>query len=224
MPSVLLADDDPVSLRYLRDAFTLLGAHCTTATDGPAALGLARAQRFDAIVLDLRLPGLDGVAVLAQLRSDANAASRAVIAWVQSGDLDEATRRRVLAAGFAGAWQKPVPMDALARVLAASPAHALDDAAGLAAAGSSEILSGLRRLFRDELPRSIAALAGACAARDAATASEIVHKLKGGCRFCGATHLLAALEQLELALDRVASCDTQLAAVEESAQSTLPLL
>ncbi|MFF4159756.1 response regulator transcription factor [Streptomyces sp. NPDC001678] len=52
----------------MRRALTEEGYAVDTAADGPQALGLARAATFDALVLDVMLPGLDGFEVCARLR------------------------------------------------------------------------------------------------------------------------------------------------------------
>jgi DNA-binding response OmpR family regulator len=67
-PHVLVVDDDPtvaeVVLGYLRRA----GMRATHAADGPAALAAAQADPPDLVVLDLMLPGLDGLEVCRRLR------------------------------------------------------------------------------------------------------------------------------------------------------------
>jgi DNA-binding response OmpR family regulator len=69
MATVLVVDDDStvrdVVGRYLAEA----GHTVLTAADGPSGLRIAREQRPDAIVLDLMLPGLDGIAVCRELRA-----------------------------------------------------------------------------------------------------------------------------------------------------------
>lgn len=57
-----------------RDMYALylqhLGIRAVTATDGLAAIALVKAERADAIVLDLSLPGLDGLETICRLRKD----------------------------------------------------------------------------------------------------------------------------------------------------------
>ncbi len=69
-PLVLVADDDDdilllVTTRLRRDGFEVLSAR-----DGDEALALAREQRPDVAVLDIGMPGLDGLEVLARIRAD----------------------------------------------------------------------------------------------------------------------------------------------------------
>jgi len=66
---VLYVDDDPGIGRLVQKHLERLGCRVRLATDGDAALALARAERFDAIALDHYMPGRDGLDVLAELRT-----------------------------------------------------------------------------------------------------------------------------------------------------------
>ena len=76
--SVLVVDDEPtiteVVSRYLERA----GYETQIAADGPSALKLAHAERPDLVVLDLMLPGMDGLEVMRRLRHPASGGDRAV--------------------------------------------------------------------------------------------------------------------------------------------------
>jgi len=67
--TILVCDDDP-SLRELVRAVLGPGYRFVEAADGAEALGLAREDRPDLIVLDVMLPGLSGIEVLEELRTD----------------------------------------------------------------------------------------------------------------------------------------------------------
>ncbi len=69
MKTVLVVDDELKITRLLRDYLEQAGFSVLTAADGPAALSLARAEQPDMIVLDLGLPGLDGLDVTRSIRS-----------------------------------------------------------------------------------------------------------------------------------------------------------
>jgi len=58
--SILVADDNPTNARLLHDLLTPLGFNVTTAVDGREAVHQARAARPDLVLLDLRMPRLDG--------------------------------------------------------------------------------------------------------------------------------------------------------------------
>ena len=68
MKTVLVVDDEPGIVTVVRDYLEHGGFAVLTATDGPAALRIARAQEPDLVVLDLGLPSLDGLDVTRELR------------------------------------------------------------------------------------------------------------------------------------------------------------
>ncbi|MDY6918462.1 MAG: response regulator transcription factor [Chloroflexota bacterium] len=67
---VLIVEDDETLLEVLRYNFAREGYRVATATDGGAALDVARSERPDLIVLDIMLPGLDGLEVCRILRKE----------------------------------------------------------------------------------------------------------------------------------------------------------
>ena len=69
MPRILLVDDEETMVRSLSTLLTQEGYEVATAADGPQALAAARAQRPDLIVLDVMLPGIDGLEVCRQIRT-----------------------------------------------------------------------------------------------------------------------------------------------------------
>ncbi len=68
--TILLVDDEPRIVQLVRDYLEHGGFTVLTASDGPAALRSARTGRPDLVVLDLGLPGLDGLDVARSLRRD----------------------------------------------------------------------------------------------------------------------------------------------------------
>ncbi|MDR7451308.1 MAG: response regulator transcription factor [Armatimonadota bacterium] len=70
MPKVLIVDDEESIVDLLRSYLTNEGFRVEAAMDGPTALAKARAFRPDVVVLDIMLPGLDGIEVLRQLRAE----------------------------------------------------------------------------------------------------------------------------------------------------------
>ena len=68
-PSVLVVDDEPSLVRVVEGYLTKEGFSVRTAGDGETALALARESEPDVVVLDLGLPGMDGVEVCRQLRT-----------------------------------------------------------------------------------------------------------------------------------------------------------
>lgn len=70
-PRVLLIDDDEDVRHMTRVSLGFEGFEVAEASDGTSGIDAARAQRPDAIVLDVMMPGRDGIDVLRELRADA---------------------------------------------------------------------------------------------------------------------------------------------------------
>nr|WP_040860016.1 response regulator [Nocardia niigatensis] len=112
---VLVVDDEPQILRALRINLSVRGYDVTTASHGAAALRAAAEKHPDVIILDLGLPDMDGIEVLAGLRGWSTAPVIVLSARTDSSDKVEA-----LDAGADDYVTKPFGMDELlARLRAA---------------------------------------------------------------------------------------------------------
>ena len=115
MTRVLVVDDEPQILRGLRTNLRARGYEVDTAPDGEQALDLAAKRRPDVVILDLGLPGIDGVEVIRGLR--AWGSMPIVVLSVRDQERDKV---RALDAGADDYVTKPFGMDELlARLRAA---------------------------------------------------------------------------------------------------------
>lgn len=108
--TILVVDDEVDTCRNLSDILTDLGYQVDTALDGPTALKFARKRTYDIALLDLKMPGMDGLTLYRELRQ----LRSSTVAIVVTAYASKATAEEALAAG---AWQvlaKPVD---LARLL-----------------------------------------------------------------------------------------------------------
>lgn len=103
-PRVLVAEDSPMLRAMMKRALEAAGLSVTLAENGRQALELAQAQAFDLVVLDNRMPELDGTEVCAELKSDARWSAIPVIIITGDEGLTpcSADRYVVKDAGFAG--------------------------------------------------------------------------------------------------------------------------
>ncbi len=114
-PLVLVADDDEdilllVSTRLRRDGFDIISAR-----SGDEALALVRERRPALAVLDIGMPGLDGVQVLEQIRADGDL--REMLVVLLTAKAQESDVRRGYEAGADAYVKKPFsPADLSARV------------------------------------------------------------------------------------------------------------
>src|SRR5262249_30628502 len=86
--TILVADDDPAIVMLLRASLESDGFRVVTASDGAAALDLARVERPARLLLDWQMPGVSGLEVTRALRDDADPDVRAlpvVLITAQSG-------------------------------------------------------------------------------------------------------------------------------------------
>jgi two-component system, NtrC family, response regulator HydG len=107
--SILVVDDEVDTCRNLSDILTDLGYQVDTAPDGFAALELARKKPYDLALLDLKMPGMDGLTLYRELRKLCSS----TVAIVVTAYASKATSEEALAAG---AWQvlaKPVDVGRL---------------------------------------------------------------------------------------------------------------
>jgi PAS domain S-box-containing protein len=112
---VLVADDQPENRRLLVDMLAPLGFTVDQAAHGEAVLELAARQRPDLILMDVAMPGMDGLEATRQLRRDSEMYGLPVIAVSASAGID--ARRQQLAAGFNDCLPKPVDLDLLLAML-----------------------------------------------------------------------------------------------------------
>ncbi len=106
---VLLVEDDREMVRYLKRGLTEVGYAVDTAFDGEEGLRLASTEMFDAVVLDLMLPGRDGMAVVSALR-EAGCATPVLMLTARDGVDD---RVRGLDAGADDYLVKPFSFEEL---------------------------------------------------------------------------------------------------------------
>lgn len=106
MERVLIVDDNRASRDLLRAILKIVPCDIIEATHGQEALDVMRQQRPDLVLLDIDMPGLDGLAVVKQIREDTSLAKLpvvAVTAFAMEGD-----REKAMAAGFTAYLAKPV--------------------------------------------------------------------------------------------------------------------
>jgi len=113
---VLIAEDDGLNAAMLRAILEQLGHQVVHAQNGQRALDLAQSADFDLVMLDGRMPLMDGPQTAAALRQLDGSISEKPIIAVIGGDVDEA--QECLAAGANAVLRKPVTVAGVARAVA----------------------------------------------------------------------------------------------------------
>ena len=111
--SVLIVDDDDGLRGVLADRFRFWGHDVTTAESGTRALELAAAKGFDLILLDLAMPGLSGLDVLARLPE--TGAEAEVVVLTAHGSLEMAVE--AMKAGADDFLAKPADFELLKKIV-----------------------------------------------------------------------------------------------------------
>jgi CheY-like chemotaxis protein len=206
MPRVLVVDDNPLSLRFFEDALSTLGLACTVAGSGAEALRQAALTCYDLLLIDACMPGMDGIAVLGNLR-EGRGASRSAPALASTAASAQA-HAALRAAGFVDVVPKPIALSALHALLAAHlpgwntevfsrDSACLDDPRALAATGGDRsivrALRGLLVLELDAVPDEFRDLAER---KDIGGMNDRLHRLAASAGLCGAASLGRAVDAL----------------------------
>ena len=118
---VLAVDDEPAIRRFLRTSLSSQGYSVLEAEDGATALAMLRRNAVDVIVLDLGLPGMDGLEVIRQLREQGSSIPIIVL----SSRTDETGKVKALDLGADDYVTKPFGMDELLARIRAAVRHRL---------------------------------------------------------------------------------------------------
>lgn len=110
--NVLFIEDDRMNRRVVRDMLDVAGVGMTEAESAELGLAALDASDFDMLLIDLRMPGMDGITAIGHIRARTDAkASVPIIVITADTALD--LRERCIAAGADEVLFKPVAMDAL---------------------------------------------------------------------------------------------------------------
>jgi DNA-binding NtrC family response regulator len=111
--TVLLIDDEVTYVEYLAKVLNRRGMKVKYAFDGLSALKILEQETFDVIVLDMRMPGMDGIAVLEQIRTKDTLTPVILL----SGHADVAKATAAMKGGAADFLLKPCAVETLVSVL-----------------------------------------------------------------------------------------------------------
>ncbi|HSP59098.1 MAG TPA: ATP-binding protein [Halomonas sp.] len=218
---LLVVDDTESNRLLLRELIAQPGIDIELAASGEEALAMAQGQRYDLVLMDIRMPGMDGVETTRALRRLGGDWHELPIVAVTAHVLD-AERRRLLASGLNDIVVKPVDANGLASILQRHlarpvnmaleppPESPLDDEQELAdidMALGTQLAGGREPLARDLLarlaswlPESELSIQDAIDRQDDDALLDTIHALNGACRYCGVPRLALLVETLETRL------------------------
>ena len=105
-PLVLVVDDNPVNIDLVSFVLDLGGFEVSAAADAPAALALIALRRPALILMDVQLPGVDGVVLTRRLKAESATRQIVIVAFTAYAMKDD--QAKLLAAGFDGYLSKPI--------------------------------------------------------------------------------------------------------------------
>jgi two-component system, cell cycle response regulator DivK len=103
---VLIVEDNEKNMKLFRDVLQVSGYRTLEASTGEDAIELAVVHEPALVLMDVQLPGIDGIEALGRLRADERTASIPVLAL--TAQAMHGDRERFLGAGFDGYLSKPV--------------------------------------------------------------------------------------------------------------------
>jgi CheY-like chemotaxis protein len=121
---ILIVEDHEKNRKLVRDVLRVRGYQTVETETAEEGLAVARSARPALILMDIHLPGMDGITALGQLRADPRTRAIPVIAVTASVMTHD--RQRVMAAGFDGYQAKPIQVKVFLDLVRAT----LDRAAG----------------------------------------------------------------------------------------------
>jgi two-component system cell cycle response regulator DivK len=108
---ILVVEDNPLNLKLVRDVLEFAGYEVVDAGTGEEGLQVAGRRRPDLVLLDLQLPGIDGMETLRRLRAEVLDSQVPVVAVTALAMAED--RAAAGAAGFDGYVEKPISVRAL---------------------------------------------------------------------------------------------------------------
>jgi CheY-like chemotaxis protein/HPt (histidine-containing phosphotransfer) domain-containing protein len=211
---VLLVEDHAISRRVAALMIQRLGCRVDAVGDGREALAVLEGGAHDVVLMDIQLPGLDGLAATAELRRREAGARRHVPVIALTANAMAGDRQRCLQAGMDDYLAKPLRTRALRQALArwgragsnhhgpqetlvADPDPAddartfdrslLDECCG----NNPALIANVLETFLRSTPENLSAIAAAVMAGAAPELEREAHRFKGACQTIGAGALAA---------------------------------
>jgi len=218
---ILVAEDNIVNQQVALFNLRKLGYDADVATDGVEALDAFERKRYDIILMDCRMPDLDGYETTKEIRQRERGGKHTWIIAMTASAMD-GDRAKCLTAGMDDYVSKPLRRTELSAALergAVRPVQAVDDEVvlNLMEYGEDEFAE-LIQLFLASAPTIIGDVRRALEKPSAEDLTMAAHTLKGGCSNFGKSvlsELCAQIEQAGLSGDIDGTADLVVSAEEE---------
>jgi two-component system sensor histidine kinase/response regulator len=198
---ILLAEDNEVTQEVVLYQLRMLGHHADLAVSGIEALKLLEKHEYDAVLMDINTPKLQGYAAATEIRQrEGNRKHTWIIAMTANASPED--REKYLAAGMDDHLIKPVRARNLVRALEqcqsrTGPLPRATNLQPLIDTGLETIVPSVIRTFLETAERTIEEATVAVRASQAVEVALAAHILKGSCSNLGAARLRELCQQLE---------------------------
>jgi two-component system sensor histidine kinase/response regulator len=237
---ILLAEDNEINQQIAVELLEAVGAEIEVVPDGEQAVRRVREERYDAVLMDLQMPKLDGFAATRAIRCDDRFAGLPIIAMTAHAMAEE--RERCFSAGMNDHVSKPIEPQVLYRTLARwfrpatktmpragvrpAPPEAGGDSqipvvAGVDTASGLRRVAGNRRLYLNLLRKYSEGQSGTADAiklalkrGDRELAERLAHSLKGVSGNIGAQAVQESAAEVERAVRTGADASASIASME----------
>jgi two-component system cell cycle response regulator DivK len=118
---ILIVEDNPQNQKLARDVLQVKGYRVLVAETAEAGIPMAIKEKPDLVLMDIHLPGMNGIEALAKLRGDAGTKAIPVFAFTAS--VMPQDRREITSAGFDGFVSKPINLKEFLDTIAATMAE-----------------------------------------------------------------------------------------------------
>lgn len=195
-PTVLVVDDSATSCIVLKKQLEKFGCSVIATNDGPSALLVMENTRFDMILLDSFMPGMDGPEVARKIRAREKAAgSNGVLIIGVTGEDDPALAQQCRDSGMDQVLIKPVPDVALQKILTAWSTPMMSAAGAISTDDLKKV--DLTTLFRETSLDDLSKLRDALMRGDSQLVGRIVHRMKGAALTVGSDQVAQILVRIE---------------------------
>jgi CheY-like chemotaxis protein/HPt (histidine-containing phosphotransfer) domain-containing protein len=212
---ILIADDNAINRTVAAGIVQGFGHEFVLVCDGAEAVEAWAREKFDVVLMDVQMPGLDGFSATARIRTAEQTYGAHTPVIAMTAYAGETDRERCLAAGMDDYVAKPIRKTLLAAALARQTDANIPSEETTASAeredeftvdgllrsidGNEPLLARLIDLFNTHTPALVATLEDALAASDCAAAERTAHQLAGSLGNFAAAHAARIAHDVEAA-------------------------
>jgi CheY-like chemotaxis protein/HPt (histidine-containing phosphotransfer) domain-containing protein len=236
---VLVVEDNTVNQKVATAILESLGCRAEVAANGREAISMLELLPFDAVLMDIQMPDMDGYETTAEIRRRKMGAGGPVPIVAMTAQAMKGERERCLRAGMDGYVAKPVKPEEIRAALVSvlGDDHDIGSADGLSADGEDEedlprkrfdrsrldkmlrgdpsLIREILQMFIEDTKENLEKLAGFIDEGDAESAVRTAHALKGSAGNIGAERFSAICRDIETSA-REGSLEAALSSVEKA--------